>query len=82
MLEAHEKTPVFITVDIAEDVVKSVVRKLSGRAGPGGMDSGYLQGWILKFGDHKIVLVWNILWTGYPIGAQNGPPIKHLCQAT
>ena len=37
-LEVYEETPVFIPVDIKEDVFKSVTQKLSGRAGPGCMD--------------------------------------------
>ena len=53
-LEVYEATLVFfIPVDIMEDVVKSVARKLSGSAGPSGTDSESLQGWPLKFGDHS-----------------------------
>ena len=43
-LEAHEETPVFITVDIAEDGVDSVVYKLLGITGPGVMDLEALHG--------------------------------------
>ena len=45
--------PVFIPVDIMKDVVELVMRNCSGSAGPGGMDLEYLQGWLLKFGDHS-----------------------------
>ena len=38
----------FIHVDITEDVVKSVARKLSGSLGPGGMDLESLQVWLLN----------------------------------
>ena len=45
----------FIPVDITEDVVKSVARKLSGSTGTGGTDLEALQGWLLKFWyDRKI----------------------------
>ena len=62
MLEEYKGTPVFITMDITEDVVESFLRKLWGSAGPCGMDLEGLHGWLLKFGDYskKIVLVWNI----------------------
>ena len=33
-------------------MLDSVAHKLSGIAGPGGIDLEYLQGWLLKFGDH------------------------------
>ena len=38
---------------IAEDVVKSVARKLLGSAGAGGTDLDALQGWLIKFKDHS-----------------------------
>ena len=56
MLEAYEAMPVFIPVDIKEEVVKSVARKPAGGAGPGGTDSEALQGWLLKFGYHSKTL--------------------------
>ena len=46
----YNETPVFIPVDIIEDVVKSIVSKLSWSSDPGGTDSKDLQGWILNFG--------------------------------
>ena len=39
-----------------EDVVKSVAPKLSVGTGSGGTDLEYLQGWLLKFGDHSNTL--------------------------
>ena len=42
--------PIFIPVDIMEDVFKLVVRNLLRCASPSGMDSEALQGWLLKFG--------------------------------
>ena len=79
-LEAYKKMPVFITVDITENVFKFVAQKLLVSVVTGGMDSEALQGWVLKFGYHskKRVLVWNLLWTVYPIGAHHGRPIGHL----
>ena len=41
----------FIPVDIMEESVESVARKLSGSSGPGGTDSEALQGWLVKFGE-------------------------------
>ena len=60
-MEAYKEMPVFIVVSIKEDVVKLVAQKLLGSSGTGGMDSEELQGWLLKFGDHrkKFKLVWN-----------------------
>ena len=43
--------PIFIPVDITEEAVESVARKLSGSSGPGGTDYEALQGWLLKFGE-------------------------------
>ena len=44
MLESYEEMPIFIPLNITEDLVESVVQKLLGRAGPGGTDSEDLQG--------------------------------------
>ena len=59
-LEVYEATPVFIPVDITEDVVKSVAQNLSGTVGPSGTDLLALQGWLLKFGDHSRKLCVNV----------------------
>ena len=40
-------------MNITEDVVKLIARKLLGGAGPGGTDSEALQGLLLKFGDYS-----------------------------
>ena len=53
MMEAYKETPVFVTIDITEDVFELVARKISGSAGPGCTDSEALQGWLLKFRDHS-----------------------------
>ena len=48
--------PIFIPVDIVEDVIKSVKQNIWGSLGPRGTDSEALQGWILKYGeDSKII---------------------------
>ena len=47
-LEAYKETPVFIPMDITEDVVCFVAVKLLVHSGPSGMDSEDLQGWLLK----------------------------------
>ena len=56
MLETYDETPIFITVDITEDAVKSVTQKLLGGSGPGGTDSEALQGWILKLCEARKIL--------------------------
>ena len=48
-LEVYDKMYIFIPLEISEDVVKSVTRKLLGGLIPGVADSEALQGWILKF---------------------------------
>ena len=46
--EVYDETPIFITVDIMEDVVELVARKLSRSLGTSRMDSEALQSWVLK----------------------------------
>ena len=48
MLQTYKETSVFILVDITDNVVESVPWKLLGGAGPSGMDSETLQGWLPK----------------------------------
>ena len=50
-LETYEDTPIFIPVNITEESVELVARKILGSSGPGDTDSGALQGWLLKFGE-------------------------------
>ena len=52
-MESYKEMSVFIPVDIMEDVVESAAHKILGSAGPGGMELEALQGWLLKFGDHR-----------------------------
>ena len=40
-------------MDMREDMVEKVAHKLSGRVGPSGTDSESLQGWQIKFRDHR-----------------------------
>ena len=51
MLETYKETPIFIPVDITEEAVKLLARKLLGSSGPLGTDLEALQGWLLKFGE-------------------------------
>ena len=76
--------PIFIPVDIMEDVIKLVAQKISGNSGPVGTDSKYLQEWILKFSkDSKnFVLVLKCLLTDKPIRIRPGHPIVNLCLYT
>ena len=81
MLELYEETPVFIPMDITEDVVESVARKLSGSAVASGMDLEELQGWLLKLGDHSRKLCANVKYFVYCLAKKthHGPPIGYLC---
>ena len=56
MLEVYEETPVFIPIDMTENVVKSITQKLLGRAGPGCTDSEALQGCVIKVRKHRKTL--------------------------
>ena len=64
----------FIPMDIAENVVKSVERKLFGSSGPGGMDSKALQGWLLKFGEDSKILCTSVDIFVDWISNQSPPP--------
>ena len=48
-LKMYEVTTILIPVDITEEAVESVVRKLLGSSISGGTDSEALQVWLLKF---------------------------------
>ena len=52
-LEVYEATPDLIPVDVTKEVVESVAQKKSGTAGPDGIDTEALQGWLLKLGYHS-----------------------------
>ena len=56
-LDTYKEKPVFITVEITEDSVKLVVRKLSGISSPGGTDTDNLQEWLLKIGDDSKIFL-------------------------
>ena len=52
-LETYEETPIFITLDITDEAVESVARKLLGSSGPGVTYFETLQGWLLNFGENS-----------------------------
>ena len=52
-LEAYDEMPIFIPVEIMEDLVESIAPKLLGILVPGGTDLEALQGWLLKFGEDR-----------------------------
>ena len=49
-LHQYANTPDFVDVDVTEETVEKVARRLSGSAGVGGTDSHALQHWLLRFG--------------------------------
>ena len=49
-MEDYDILPDFVDVDITEDIVEQVARRLSGSAGPGGSDAQAIQQWLLRFG--------------------------------
>ena len=59
-LETYEQTPIFIPIDITEEAVELVTRKLSEISVPGGTDSESLQVWLLKFGENNTKLLTSI----------------------
>jgi hypothetical protein len=50
-LQTYPSLPDFNDIDVTEDVVESVARRLRGCAGPSGTDSLSLQQWLLRFGE-------------------------------
>jgi hypothetical protein len=50
-LPEYDEVPDFADLDITEDVVEMVARRLSGSAGIGGTDSHALTHWLLSFGE-------------------------------
>ena len=57
-LHRHNTTPDFVDVDVTEDTVETVARRLFGGAGLGGADSHALQHWLLRFGIASRKLRW------------------------
>ena len=55
-----DKTPIFIPVDTTKDAVESDARKILVSSGPGGMDSESPQGWLLKFGEDRKILLTSV----------------------
>ena len=60
-------------MDTTEDLVDSVAQKVLGSAGPGGMDSEVLQGWLIKFGDHRKKQFISVKYFVYWLANQNPP---------
>ena len=50
-LEMYEETTIFSPVDITEEAIELVARKLSRSSGLGSTESEALHGWLLKFGE-------------------------------
>ena len=50
MLKHYDVVSEFVPLDITEDTVKSIFGKLTGAAGPGGINAVGLQKWLLRFG--------------------------------
>jgi hypothetical protein len=55
-LTAYPYLPDFVDVDITEDTIEVVARRLSGAAGLGGTDAHALQQWLLRFGNSSRTL--------------------------
>ena len=73
-----QKKPIFIHVDITEDLVKLVAWKLSGSSGPAGTDSESLQGWILKlWEDSKNLCISVEMFVDWI--SNNNPPSESYC---
>ena len=51
--EEYPEVPEMVTLDITSETVQKVASKLSGAAGPGGVDSMALQQWLLRFGTNS-----------------------------
>ena len=53
VFEDYPDTPEMVTLDITGKTVAKVATRLSGAAGPGGVDSMALQQWLLRFGTNS-----------------------------
>ena len=51
--EHFDSTPTVIPIVITADTIEDVASKLSGSAGPSGIDSEMLKRWLLGFGNHS-----------------------------
>ena len=56
VLEEYPEVPELVTLDVTADTVAKVAAKLSGAAGPGGVDAMGLQQWLLKYGVSSTLL--------------------------
>ena len=56
VLEEYPEVPELVTLDVTADTVAKVAAKLSGAAGPGGVDAIGLQQWLLKYGVSSTLL--------------------------
>ena len=56
VFEEYPVTPEMVSLDITGDTVTKVATRLSGAAGPGGVDSMALQQWLLRFGKNSNLL--------------------------
>ena len=48
-----DKCPEHVDLDITEETVSKMARKLKGAAGVGGTDSETIASWLLKFGTYQ-----------------------------
>ena len=55
-LDTYDEIPIFIPVEITEDAVKLVARKISGSSSPVDMDSESIQEWQLKFLEYRKII--------------------------
>ena len=49
-MEEYDSLPALIDVDISEETVLNVAKKLKGSGGPGGTDYAAMQNWLLRYG--------------------------------
>jgi hypothetical protein len=54
--EPYGNLPNPVYVDITAQMIETVAPRLSGSAGPGGVDSVDLQNWLLRFGKESLAL--------------------------
>ena len=50
VLDHYNVVPECVLLDITEDTVENISGKMTGAAGPGGIDANGLQQWLLRFG--------------------------------